>query len=390
MRYPDKNIPVVIVGGGPVGLFTGILLLKNGINCRILEKRAEPVEDSRSLGIHPPSLTLFDELGILKPFLDAGIKIEKGIASTGTHKLGEINFSRLPKPFNYILACPQFKTEILLRETLNKLAPNCLLNNTEFINFKQNETAVEVHFRDENEQQQHITCNFLIGCDGKNSKVRKQASIHYSGTRYPDTYIMGDFEDTTDFGNEAMVFLPGQGLIESFPLPDGMRRWVVKTDTYISQPSAEMVMKRVEERIGFKLNGATSTMISSFGVQHYMAESLVKKRVLLAGDAAHVVSPIGGQGMNLGWLGAWKLGKLLIEHRGSLLSESANLSLLYKYDLSHRKAVRKAARRAELNMYLGRAYVIPEIRNVIVRGMLSRFFHQKVAGLFTMKNLEPE
>lgn len=378
---------MIIVGGGPVGLFMAILLQKNGIDCRVLEKRTKPVPDSRSLGIHPPSLAIFDKLGIIQPFLEAGIKIKKGIASTGTIKLGEIDFKSLAEPYNYILACPQFETEKILREILYQLNPNCLITNTEFIDFRQNKTSVTVNFRDQNGQIQKEKCSLLIGCDGKNSKVRKEASIHFSGKRYPDTYIMGDFEDTTTYENDAVVFLPEQGLIESFPLPNGMRRWVVKTDKFISEPKAALVTKRVKERVGFQLSDTSSTMISSFGVQHYLAENFVKNRVVLAGDAAHVVSPIGGQGMNLGWLGAWELGKLIGENRISILQDSGSVTFLNKYDTLHRKVVRKATRRAEFNMYLGRAYVIPEIRNLIVKVMLSRYFRRKAADLFTMQNL---
>jgi 2-polyprenyl-6-methoxyphenol hydroxylase-like FAD-dependent oxidoreductase len=311
MNAPDKHIPIVIVGGGPVGLFLAIACLKKGLTCRVLEQRKNPVSDSRSLGIHPTSIELFDELNITEPFLKAGLKIKKGLALTRKHKLGEILFEQCPKPHNYILACPQFTTEKILRKELHKLDKNALITQAEFQHFTEHEYGVEVTYSTPSQADNQITAAYLVGCDGKNSRVRKTASIHYSGKRYKDTYMMGDFEDTTEFGSNAVIFLPKAGVIECFPLPNKMRRWVVKTSSFIEHPSKQQLAAEVQARIGYKLLEVQHTMLSSFGVQHFMAETFAKGKILLAGDAAHVVSPIGGQGMNIGWLDAWELTRTL-------------------------------------------------------------------------------
>ena len=363
-----------------MGLFLAIALLKNGIDCKVIEKRKEPVADSRSLGIHPVSLELFDELGITTPFLEEGLKIKRGIALTATKKLGEIHFSDCPKPHDYILACPQSTTERILRDELRKLNKDALITKAEFIRFEESENSVTTYFSRGQETQQ-ISSQFLIGCDGKNSQVRQAASIHYSGKRYPDTYIMGDFTDTTDFGADAAVFLPKDGLIECFPLPNGMRRWVVKTRDYISDPDDELLASFVKQRIGHDISGTKSTMLSSFGVQHFVAESFDKGRVLLAGDAAHVVSPIGGQGMNLGWLGAWKMAKQLSSAR------HPDPESLLAYSDQHKKITAKVARRAEVNMRLGRASAVPMFKDWMIKGILHSPLKQKVAQLFTMRGL---
>lgn len=387
MKKTKPDIPVVIVGGGPVGLFLAICLIKKGIECRVLEKRQEPIADSRSLGIHPVSLELFDEVGITEPFLKAGLKIRRGLALTEKNKLGEISFEHCPKPHNYILACPQFTTEKILREELSKLDEHALITGATFQSFLEHEQSVEITYSANQQTYQQITSNFIVGCDGKNSLVRQQASIHYSGKRYDDTYIMGDFEDTTDFSSDAAVFLTKSGLIECFPLPNGMRRWVVKTDKYISKPNHEKLATLVLERLGYDLFGIKSTMLSSFGVQHFMAETFAKRRVLLAGDAAHVVSPIGGQGMNLGWLDCQILAMqlhALVNSKGELNYDPA---ILKKYSLRQKKIVKKAARRAEINMALGRKYRIPLLRNLFVKGMLQSPLKNKVAEIFTMRGL---
>ncbi|SMO96105.1 FAD-dependent oxidoreductase [Gracilimonas mengyeensis] len=383
MNQKTEHIPVVIVGGGPVGLFLALCLLKQGIECRVLEKREKPVPDSRSLGIHPPSLSLFDELGITQTFLDQGIKISRGLALSEHGKFGEISFINLEATHPYILACPQFTTESILRDELDRLDGSALITGVEFEGYKDTGEEVAVRYKTNHPkgEQQVISSRFLVGCDGKNSMVRQQAGIAFNGRRYPDTYIMGDFEDTTTFGNDAAVFLPKAGLIESFPLPNGMRRWVVKTVDYIAEPNAGLLAQKVKGRIGFDISDVRHTMLSSFGVQQYMAETFQKGSVFLAGDAAHVVSPIGGQGMNLGWLDARALADHLSDH---LHQKTPGVN----YTTQQQHLVKKAARRAELNMRLGRKVSWPVFRNFAVKLMLSPILQKKTAGMFTMQNLE--
>ena len=383
MKPATEDIPVVIVGGGPVGLFLALCLLKNGINCRVLEKRENPVPDSRSLGIHPPSLAYFDELGITQTFLDQGIKIKRGLALSEHGKFGEISFEDLETKYNYILACPQFITESILRNELRKQGKHILITGAEFDTFEDDGEQVSVWYKTDHAKKEpkQIITRFLVGCDGKNSMVRQQTNITFKGKRYPDTYIMGDFEDTTDFGDDAAVFLPKAGLIESFPLPGGMRRWVVKTDEYVAEPNADDLARRVKERIGFNISDVPHTMLSSFGVQQYLAETFQKGSIFLAGDSAHIVSPIGGQGMNLGWMDAWALAQFLS-------SSLHQITPVKDYTSSQQYLVKKAARRAELNMCLGRKASWPLLRNLVVKLMLSPLLKKKTAGLFTMQNLE--
>ncbi|WP_421772892.1 FAD-dependent oxidoreductase [Gracilimonas sp.] len=386
MTRTKPEIPVVIIGGGPVGLFLAICLLKKGIECRVLEKRKEPVPDSRSLGIHPVSLELFEEVGITEPFLSAGLKIRKGIALSEDKKLGEIFFENCRKPYNYILACPQFTTEKILRDELAKLNGHALITGATFQSFLEHEQSVEITYSTDQQTNQRISSNYVVGCDGKNSMVRQQASIHFSGKRYNDTYIMGDFEDTTDFGPDAAVFLPKEGLIECFPLPNGMRRWVVKTDEYIPKPGQLKLAALVQDRLGYDLFGVKSTMLSSFGVQQFLAETFAKGRVLLAGDAAHVVSPIGGQGMNLGWMDC----RVLADSFAFLTNKNSEIAeqVFREYSENQTRIAKKVARRAEINMALGRRQRMPFFRNLFLKGMLHSPLKRKAAELFTMRGLD--
>lgn len=379
----DNKLKITIVGGGPVGLFLGIALSKLDIDCTIIEKRSAPIQDSRSLGIHPISMQLFEKLGITDPLLKRGLRIKKGIALDSLSKLGEIDFSTLEKPYNYILACPQFETEKILAEEFTNINPDRLIRGAEVVSIEQNhEKAICRYSKDG--QDFILESDFITGCDGKNSLVRQEVGIFFGGKRYPDTYIMGDFEDTTKFGTDAAVFLPRQGMIECFPLPNGMRRWVVKTDEFVKGPTQQLLADLVNKRLSHDISNTENTMLSSFGVQHFMAEQFFKGRLLLCGDSAHVVSPIGGQGMNLGWIGAWKLSRAL----DTIRKDSKNMNRhLLTYQKEQRQIVKKAARRAEMNMRLGRKQRLPFINKMIVYLLLKTPLKNLAARQFAMKTL---
>jgi 2-polyprenyl-6-methoxyphenol hydroxylase-like FAD-dependent oxidoreductase len=378
---PDLHKDVVIVGGGPSGLFLGICLIKKGLTCLIIEQRIDPVQHSRSLGIHPVSLQLFRKYGIDAPFLESGLKIEKGIAFMGTEKLGEISFEELPGDFPFVLSCPQYRTEAILQEELLKLDDRALIRGADFIGFEEREKNVLTHYVKDGESV-IVNSRYLAGCDGKNSKIREIAGISFDGGAYPDTYVMGDFSDNTTFASDAAVFIPENGLVECFPLPDGMRRWVVKTEEYIEEPDRSMLEKEVKERTGTDLQDQENRMLSSFGVQHYLAAEFAKGRVFLVGDAAHVVSPIGGQGMNLGWLDGDFLADVITDQDLDAYTKSR------KYHERQYRVAKRAMKRAENNMKLGRAYSGGFWKKQLLKVMLSPGMKPTMAKLFTMQHLE--
>jgi len=383
MEPMDKQTDVVIIGGGPVGLYLALRLLQSGISCIVLEKKESIDHHSKSLGIHPVSLELFDDAGITGPFLEQGLKIKKGIAFWNRNKFGEISFEHCPKPHNYILAIPQWKSEEILEQKVQRLDTDCIIRNASVNDIKQEKNSVQISYV-QNGDQKCVAAKFTAGCDGKKSFTREHLKISFDGGSYPDTYTMGDFEDNTAFGPDAAVYLHEDGLIECFPLPNGMRRWVVKTDEYTAQPAPDGLRQLIFERLGHSLEDCSNTMISSFGVQQFTARTFHSGRVLLAGDAAHVVSPIGGQGMNLGWIGAENVFSVI---QSSLKIPNKREQFFDSYTRNHKSIARHAAKRAEKNMHLGRKESSKLVYKLGLKFILNTNLSKVFAKIFTMRGL---
>lgn len=371
---------VLIVGAGPVGLFLACRLAQLGIDFLIVDKRLETVKHSRSIGIHPPSLERLAQMHLAEAFLAKGVKVTGGQAFSNTQLLGRLSFEHCPEPFNFILTLPQFETESILENRLLQLKPDGLLRGLELTELKQ-AASLQAGFKAGAGKKQ-INASYVLACDGKDSKVRDLAGIAFHGEAYPDAYIMGDFADSTELGSDAGVYLCHQGLVESFPLPGGQRRWVIKTDAYRQSPTPEEFASLLEARTGHKLDLESNRMLSSFGVQHFLASRWVKGRILLLGDAAHVLSPIGGQGMNLGWLDAWDAASAL---ELILKQDAAVAKTLSAYSLKRKKAARTAIARAAFNMQLGRKTPLAALKYVLVRLMLNSPLERLFARIFSMR-----
>ena len=384
MTSSSTDPDIIIIGAGPVGLYLAGLLATMKFSVTVLERKTGIDHHSKSLGIHPVSLELFEDLGIAKKFTSAGLPIHFGHAFIDRKKIGTVSFKSCPKPFNYILTLPQFRTEQILENWCRLMDNISIQRGARLDSFNDRGDTVDVRYSI-GDKTIDTTCHYLVGCDGKNSSVREAAGIPVLNKSYPDTYIMGDFTDNTGFGPDAAVYLHKEGLIESFPLPDSNRRWVVKTDDYIENPRREIIEKLLNQRLDHDLSEQENFMISAFGVQHQLADTFNKGRILLAGDSAHVVSPIGGQGMNLGWITASNLAKSLAAVRDK---KGHAKSILNSYSKTSRSTAKTVATRAEINMWLGRKRRYPAIRNLIARVIVNTPLQRKMARLFTMRGIE--
>ena len=389
---------ITVVGAGPVGLVTAHLFAKLGFSVLLVEQRLAQREHSRAIGIHPVSLEALAPLGLAEPLVAAGVAVGGGLALRRMGQpLGTLRLDTLPGPFPFVLSLPQQQTEAILERHLAD-RPNVLIQRGfRLVALAQQDEEVRATFAASTGDAALCTCSkLLVGCDGKESAVRELSCIPYGGAPYADRFIMGDFEDNTPFGTDAAIFLHPAGLIESFPLPAQRRRWVVRLDEaegLEAGPEEGSALRAileaaVSERIGHSLERTSLLMLSRFGVQHFLAERFHLGRIVIAGDAAHVVSPIGGQGMNLGVLDAARLASAIGPPSAGLLDRPAKLARrLARYEGQSKAIARKATRRSGFFMALGQQREHPAARDALIRLLLSRPFARTSARLFTMRGL---
>ncbi|MFW5812394.1 MAG: FAD-dependent oxidoreductase [Alkalispirochaetaceae bacterium] len=357
---------VTVVGGGPVGLTLAVALAESGRSVTVLEARRSPRPTSRAIGITPASLEIFQRYRLAAQLCERGIPVRRAWVHDREGNAVEASFETLPSDFTYVLSIPQVETERVLEARLTGYPSVEILRGTRLVALEGGNAGVTAVTDD----GRRITSRFLCGCDGKWSTVRGAVTRVWRGRVLSESFVMGDFEDRTDLGEDAHLFFTPQGSLESFPLPGGTRRWIAQTRSYQPDPQPGLLEELVLRRGGFDLCASRELWRSSFETERRQARRWARPPLFLAGDAAHLMPPIGGQGMNVGIGDAEHLADLITL---ALREPERTAALAREYERRRRAAFAVAAGRSVLGMKVGTAsgWFLSPLRDRLVGSLLS-------------------
>lgn len=312
VRSLPRETAVMIVGAGPTGLALAISLQQAGIEHVLIDKLPEGLHTSRAGVIHAHTLEMLDELGIAKDLVAHGIPVTEFHIRDRDRTLLEIEFDELPSAHPYLLMVPQDETERLLSERLARLGGRIHRGVTASA-IRQEPDGVTVTAAGLFGETE-VRARYVVGADGMHSMVRRATGTEFEGGAYEDSFVLADVRMDWPTGvREVSLFFSPSGLVVVAPLPGGRYRVVATVDHAPEHPGTGDIQALLDERGPRKQRAVVREVLwsSRFRIHHRVAKSYRTGRLLLMGDAAHVHSPAGGQGMNTGLVDAVVLGRML-------------------------------------------------------------------------------
>jgi len=355
---------VLIAGAGPVGLTLANELARQGIAVRIVDRNAERTDKSKALVIWSRTLELLDDAGYAGDFIPAGFAAHGAQISTGTEIMANVTLDSIDSRFNYALMIPQSETERVLEERLAKAGVR-VERRVELKGFADKGDAVEATLVEENGGSETVTADWLVGCDGAHSTVRHGLGFAFEGSTLESHWALADgYVSGLDPKDRLHIFWHRDGILAFFPIVGD--RWRVIADLGPAtgddkhpDPTLAEINALMTLRGSPGLVMKDPFWLAAFRINERKVKNYRKGRVFLAGDAAHIHSPAGGQGMNTGMQDAFNLAwKLAL-----VISGAARPALLDSYS-SERSAVGEAVLRNA-----GRLTEAATLRNPIAQGL---------------------
>lgn len=371
---PDHD--VIVTGGGPVGTLLACLLAQRGFDVLLCERRRGPDLRSRAIGIHPPGLAALDAAGVGEAVREEAVMLDGGEVLSRGRVLARVPF----RGSRAVLTLPQHRTQALLATRL-AAAGASVRRGAAVTGFTDEGRHAVVRIAD-GDAERDATASLLVAADGVRSALRSAGGIPWRSLPGRARYAMADLpgrgEDLV-----ARLHCEPAGLVESFPLPGGWRRWVVRERPGASLRSASAFLAEIQARLGAAPDMPSGIPTSRFGVAQHRAERMVRGRLVLVGDAAHETSPIGGQGMNLGWVDAMRLADALARPRDDWPTG------LRRYERDGLRAARLAQRRAAFYMAMGTPVTGARLaaRETLIRMLGSPPLRARSADMVTMSGV---
>ncbi len=366
---------VLIVGAGPVGLTLACELARYGVGVRLIDRAAEATQTSKALVVWSRTLELMDRMGGTQAFLAAGLRARGMTLRSGGRVLGGIRFSDVASPYDFGLMIPQRDTERLLGDHLRALGVG-IERRVALTGFAQAPETVEARLVDAEGREQRVGTPFLIGCDGAHSTVRHGLDLAFRGAPQGDDWLLADIRlagEAAPPGDEVSIDLHRDGPFVIFPIPGGRARVVATVGRVAGWPRPVPTLAEVQavaaSRAGPGLRVSDPVWLSHFRINERKVAAYRRGRVFLAGDAAHIHSPAGGQGMNTGMQDAvnlaWKLALVLRGEAAPSLLDSYGPERNAVGEMVLRNAGRLTAMATLANPAAQAA------RNLVLRGLLA-------------------
>jgi len=310
LHASDIDTDVLIVGAGPTGLTLATALVARGVRTTIIDRQAAGANTSRAAVVHARTLEVLEPLGVSRTLVACGIQAKRFTIRDRDRVLVPIGFEHLPTPYPYTLMVSQAVTESVLLERLVGLGGQVHRPRT-LVGLTQDPTRATATLDDGS----RVSARFVVGADGMHSAVREHTGIPFSGGSYGESFALADVRLSGAVpSDEVVLYFSPAGMVVVAPLPGGVHRIVATVAEAPEQPDAAFVQALLDTRGPQREAARVHEVLwgSRFRVHHRIADAYRAGRVLLAGDAAHVHSPAGGQGMNAGILDAMSLADALV------------------------------------------------------------------------------
>jgi 2-polyprenyl-6-methoxyphenol hydroxylase-like FAD-dependent oxidoreductase len=320
------KVDALIVGAGPVGLTMAAELKRYGLSIRIVDKDSGRTDKSKAIAVWARTLELLDRTGagVTQRFIDAGLKAECTNIFAGGQQIAHVELSSVDTRYKFILLIQQSETERLLEEHLADLGAR-VERQVELKSFEQSSDVVTCTLAHADGSEEKVEASWLIGCDGAHSTVRHQLGMSFEGSTMLNDWILADLHIDGIQGPPAgNIYWHAQGTLALFPLGGTRYRVIADVGESASQaigehrvPTLEEFQQILDARGPKGLVANNPVWLSGFAINERKVTDYRAQRVFLAGDAAHVHSPAGGQGMNTGMHDAFNLAwKLSLASRG--------------------------------------------------------------------------